>query len=244
MSTAEQVATEKRRAAEAAMEWIRDGMTVGLGSGSTALCFIETLGRRVREGLRVTGVPTSRSSREAAGRWGIPLVEAGEVEAIDVTVDGADEIDPRLNLIKGGGGALLWEKIVAANSRELVIIADSRKWVQQLGAFPLPVEVVRFGWTWTARAVSRLGAQVTQRTTESGRPFLTDEGHYILDCRFGTIEEPERLSAALNAIPGVVEHGLFIGLASAVLIGRGGRVEIIRRNHGSLAATGNQPVAP
>lgn len=226
------------------MEWIRDGMTVGLGSGSTALCFIEALGRRVREGLRVTGVPTSRSSREAAGRWGIPLVDAGEVEAIDVTVDGADEIDPRLNLIKGGGGALLWEKIVAANSRELVIIADSRKWVKQLGGFPLPVEIVRFGWTWTARAVARLGAHVTLRTSRPEEPFLTDEGHYILDCRFGTIGEPERLSAALNAIPGVVEHGLFVNLASAVLLGIKGRVEIIRRQQGDLSATTGGRLGP
>jgi len=220
---------EKRLAAAAGVQHVRDGMLLGLGSGSTAEYAIRLLGQRVRSGLCVRGIPTSRRSEALAREEGIPLATFDEAEEIDLTLDGADEIGPGLSLIKGGGGALLHEKIVAAASRRVMILAESRKLVPALGAFPLPVEVIPFGWQVAARRIRELGAAPVLRLDLHGDPFITDEGNHILDCPFGRIPEPETLAAALHAIPGVVEHGLFLGLAGLALIGRGDEVATVDR---------------
>jgi ribose 5-phosphate isomerase A len=209
---------EKQRAAERALALVEDGMRLGLGTGSTAARFVRLLGERVRGGLQVRGVATSEATARLARELGIPIDELDERE-LDLAVDGADEIDPQLRLIKGAGGALLREKMVAAAARRLVVIADSRKRVAVLGAAPLPVEVVRFGWAATGRHVAALGGVPELRRGVDGAPLVTDEGHYLFDCRFGAIAQPAELAAALAAIPGVVEHGLFIGLARTALIG-------------------------
>ena len=217
----------KRAAAARALEMVEDGMTLGLGTGSTAGWFVRLLSERIRETrLGVTGVATSSATVWLAQELGIPLQKLEDVGTIDLTVDGADEIDGKLNLIKGGGAALLQEKIVAAASERMVVVADDSKRVTHLGAFPLPVEIVRFGWTVTRQAVAELiadmdvdGSRVTVRMGKDG-PLVTDEGHFILDLHLGRIGNPPALAAALNAIPGVVEHGLFIGMASAVILGR------------------------
>ncbi len=217
---------EKRRAAAYSLRFIEDGMTVGLGSGSTASHFIASLGQRVGQGLRIRAIPTSEKSRTLARQARIELTDFSQTDRLDVTVDGADEIDPRLNLIKGGGGALLHEKIVASATGRLVIIGDSRKRVAALGAFPLPVEVVPFGFELALRRILALGPEVALRTTDSGDPFLTVEGHYILDCSFGRIEDLEGLARRLEDIPGVVEHGLFLQMASTVVIARGNDIDV------------------
>jgi ribose 5-phosphate isomerase A len=199
-------------------------MRVGLGTGTTAHHFVELLGERVRGGLAVTAVPTSEATRSHAARVGIPLSTLDVTPDLDLTVDGADEIGPDLTLIKGGGGALLWEKIVAAASARMVVIADDTKWVPVLGHFPLPIEVVPFGVTATRRAVEAAAAAcgcpgpVVQRRVRDGHPFVTDGGHHLLDASLGRIPDPEALAARLLEIPGVVEHGLFIGLASAAIL--------------------------
>ncbi|MBB3807957.1 ribose-5-phosphate isomerase RpiA [Pseudochelatococcus contaminans] len=213
----------KREAAARAVALVEPGMRLGLGTGSTARHFVALLGERVRQGLDVVGVPTSEATRRQAEDEGIRLTTLEETPQLDLTVDGADEFDDRLRLVKGGGGALLREKIVAASSTRMVVIADSSKRVERLGRFPLPVEVVRFGLASTRTAVadvaSRFGAQgsVTLRHAEE-EPFVTDEGHFILDIAFGVIAEPEAMAAALVAIPGVVEHGLFIGLCQTAFL--------------------------
>jgi ribose 5-phosphate isomerase A len=217
----------KRAAAARALEFVEDGMKLGLGTGSTAKWFVDLLAARMKaEGLRVTGVPTSNRTRVQAEGLGIPLTTLVDAGWLDLTVDGADEFDAGLNLITGGGGALLQEKIVASASERMVVITDPSKQVATLGAFPLPVEVVRFGAGTTTRLIERLldhhdvaGRGLRLRANGQG-PFLTDEGHYILDLDLGRIGDPERLNAELNAIPGVVETGLFIGIASAVVIGQ------------------------
>lgn len=209
----------KKLAAEAAVTVIRDGMTVGLGTGSTAYWAIQRIGELTANGLRIQAVPTSVQSEKLAKELGIPLLPWPEVERIDVTIDGADEIDPQLQLIKGGGGALLREKIVASLSAKLVIVADESKTVPQLGAFPLPVEIVPFAWQATRRQVEALGCESDLRGGEAS-PFVTDNGNYILDCRFGSIASPAVLQGQLNAIPGVVENGLFVGMASAAYVAR------------------------
>lgn len=221
---------EKRLAAEFSLRYVQDGMCLGLGSGSTAAIMLELLGQRVREGLRVRGVPTSEMSRELAQRVGIPLIGFDQVSRLDLTIDGADEVDPQLNVIKGGGGALLREKIVASLSRRVVIIVDSHKQVPQLGAFPLPVEVVQFAWQPLAQRLGELAVQPVLRLGRDGRPLVTDEGNYILDCAFGRIEDPVVLAARLDAMPGVVDHGLFVGLAHTVVVGRGVETVVIERN--------------
>lgn len=221
---------ERLRAAEAALGEVRPGMKLGLGTGRTADHFVRLLGEKVRAGLAVAGVPTSERTARLAAEAGVPLTTLDETPALDLTVDGADEIDPKLRLIKGGGGALLREKIVAAASARMLVVADAAKCVAVLGAFPLPIEVNPFGLGATRRAVDRAAAQlglagdIRLRRTPAG-PFVTDGGHHILDASFGRIPDPEALSAALHAIPGVVEHGLFIGLATAAVIGRGDGVE-------------------
>ncbi len=215
---------EKESAARASLRFVQDGQIVGLGTGSTAAYAVRFLGEKVREGLKIKGIPTSARTRELAASLGIPLTTLDEFQQIDVTIDGADEIDPRLRLIKGGGGALLREKIVASASKRVVIIADSGKQVQALGKFPLPVEVVPFAQAVVLKKISALGTAVKLRQSADGKPFVTDEGHHIMDCSFGRIADPPELARALSAMPGVVEHGLFIGLASVALIGKGDEV--------------------
>src|SRR4051794_11048382 len=219
---------EKQAAARASLAFIKDGDVVGLGTGSTAAFFIQFLGERVRAGMKVRGVPTSVAAQQIAEKCGIPVVRLDEVDHVDVDVDGADEFDPHLCLIKGGGGALLREKIVASASKKFIVIADSSKQVAVLGKFPLPVEVIPFADTVVARKIGALGAKVVLRTTEAGAAFTTDERHHILDCHFGKIADPARLAAALSATPGVVEHGLFINMASVVLVAKGTQVTELR----------------
>jgi ribose 5-phosphate isomerase A len=218
----------KREAAEAAVTLVKDGMIVGLGTGSTAWFAVECVGRRVAEGLRIIAIPTSEQTAEHARRLGIPLSSLAEYHQIDLTIDGADEVERGdLNLIKGGGGALLREKIVASASKQLVIIVDETKLVDHLGHFPLPVEVVPFGWQATARKVENLGGNPTLRVGADGKTFVTDGGHYILDCAFGPIAAPAQLESNLNSIVGVVENGLFIGLTSQVIVAGAEHVSIL-----------------
>ena len=211
---------EKQEAARRSLAFVKDGYVVGLGTGSTAFYAISLLGERVREGLNIRGIPTSAKSRDLAAGLGIPLTSFEESPLIDVTIDGADEINPAVQLIKGGGGALLREKIVASASRKVVIIADSSKQVPILGKFPLPVEVAPFAEALLIRRITALGASVTLRRDQSGKPFVTDEGHHILDCSFGAIPDSHRLAGELDRMPGLVEHGLFLDLADIALIGK------------------------
>jgi ribose 5-phosphate isomerase A len=220
---------EKQAAARASLRFVHDGDVVGLGSGSTAAYAVRYLAERVRGGLRIRGIPTSSQTRELARTAQIALATLDEVQRIDVTIDGADEFDPQLNLIKGGGGALLHEKIVASASRVLVIIADSSKQVPVLGKFPLPVEVIPFAQALIMRKIEAFGARVKLRQVTDGKPFTTDEGHHILDCHFGEISDPPALAHKLEAMPGVVEHGLFIGMANVVLVARGSEVQELHR---------------
>lgn len=220
---------EKEAAARASLRFVHNGAIVGLGSGSTATDVLRLLAERVRTGLEIRGIPTSRKTGELAATLGIPLTSFDQVQEIDVTIDGADEFDRRLSLIKGGGGALLHEKIVASASRQLVIAADSSKQVQMLGKFPLPIEVIAFAEPLIRKKVEALGASVSLRQS-NGRPFVTDEGHHILDCSFGQISDPPSLARKLSDMPGIVEHGLFIGMANVVLIARGNHVTELDRN--------------
>ena len=208
----------KQLAAVQALKHIKPGMTVGIGTGSTVYWFIQELGKLVEQGLICQCVPTSAATNELAVQLGIPMTVLNEVTAIDVTVDGADEIDPRLNLIKGGGGALLQEKMVAAASAKLVIIADSSKYVQQLGAFPLPVEVIPYGWKQVQRRLQTAHGIASVPRMKNGMVFVTDHGHYILDLAVGQIADAAALAIVLNAIPGVVENGLFIKMAAEAII--------------------------
>jgi ribose 5-phosphate isomerase A len=217
----------KRAAAARALEMVEDGMTLGLGTGSTAGWFVRLLSERIRSpGLDVVGVATSSATVWLAEELGVPLRKPHEIESIDLTVDGADEVDPDFNLIKGGGAALLQEKIIEATTRRLVVIADESKLVRELGAFPLPVEIVRFGCNLTRTAIGAMlagmnvGARRIEMRMGGGGPLVTDEGHHILDLHLERIGDPRALAAALNAIPGVVEHGLFIDMANCVVIGR------------------------
>jgi len=213
----------KLAAAEAAAALVEDGMIVGLGSGSTATLAVAAIGKRVAEGLRIVGIPTSEKTAEQARGLGIPLVSLEERDHIDVTIDGADEIErTSLDLVKGLGGALLREKIVASITHRLVIVADESKMVEKLGAggLPIPVEVVPFGWQSAGRRLSAIGAQWTQRMNPEGKPFITDGGHYILDCRFQTLDSARALQQRLDSMVGVVEHGLFLAMTSEAFIGR------------------------
>ena len=225
----------KESAALSALALVCDGMWLGLGSGSTAARFVEALGVKVAAGLKVLCVPTSETTRAQAERLGIPLTTLDDTPHLHLTVDGADEIDDQLRLIKGGGGALLREKIVATASDQMVVIADDSKLVRMLGAYPLPVEVVRFGFAATRRMVEAMAAQagckgpITQRLSKGGEPFLTDQGNFILDCAFGRIPEPEVLAYALKRVPGVVEHGLFLGVADMAIVGTDSGVQLLQR---------------
>lgn len=217
----------KQLAAEKAVEYVQDGMKVGLGTGSTAYWAIRKLGERVSEGLQITAVATSQASEDQARELGIPLVAFSDVDSLDLTIDGADELDGALQLIKGGGGALLREKIVAMGSARMIVVADESKAVTTLGKFPLPVEIVPFAWEWTVAALAKLGC--TTELRRSGEDlYKTDNGNYIADCRFEAIESAAELALALQRIPGVVEHGLFIGIADLAIIGKSdGTIEII-----------------
>ncbi|WP_462319050.1 ribose-5-phosphate isomerase RpiA [Marinilabilia sp.] len=221
----------KKMVAESAVKYIQDGMVVGLGSGTTAHWFIKKLGQMVKDGLEIKAGATSVESEVLAKELEIPIVSFEEIDHIDVTVDGADEVDPGLNLIKGGGGALLREKIVATESRELIIIVDESKLVKQLGKFPLPVEVIPFALSITQQKVEELGCKAGIRVDQENGRFKTNNGNVILDCEFEKISNPEELTQKLNMIPGVVENGLFINLAKKVLVGyKNGNLEILGRS--------------
>lgn len=222
---------QKRAAAARAIEFVRPGMKLGLGTGSTARHFVELLGERVRAGLSVVGVPTSEATRGDAERCGVPLSSLDDTPALDLTVDGADEIGPDLTLIKGGGGALLREKIVAAASSRMVVIADETKWVPVLGRFPLPIEVLPFGFGATKQAIAAVvgSAKLDLRRGKDGLAFVTDGGHWIIDAALGRIADPKALGSKLAAIPGVMEHGLFIGLADTAILAGPDGVRVVER---------------
>ena len=225
----------KRQAAARALDFVRPGMRLGLGTGSTTRHFVELLGERVRAGLDIVGVPTSQATRAEAERAGISLTTLDETPELDLTVDGADEIAPDLSLIKGGGGALLHEKIVACASAQLIIIADETKWVSVLGRFPLPIEVAPFGLAATRMAIDAAASAVgapgptTLRKAADGHAFVTDSGHWILDAGLQRILEPRSLADRLVSIPGVVEHGLFLGLAHLAILAGPQGVRIVER---------------
>lgn len=223
----------KIEAARAALAHVEDGMRLGIGSGSTAEELVRLLAERVKGGLRVIGVPTSERTASLCRELGVPLATLDELPELDLTIDGADEIDPALTLTKGGGGALLREKIVAAASRRMVVIADESKLVAALGAFPLPIEVNRFGLRASERAIASAAAALglrgpLQLRMTDGSPFVTDGGHFIIDASFGLIPDPRALNDALHAIPGVVEHGLFLGLADEAIVAGPGGVRTLR----------------
>lgn len=212
----------KEVAGRKAAEYVREGMVVGLGTGSTAVHAIRALGERVAQGLQIQTIPTSEASARLAGEVGLELITLEDSPVVDLTIDGADEVDPSLTLIKGLGGALLREKIVAAASTRLLIIVDPSKLVPRLGSrAPLPVEVVPFGWTVAQRLLIEEKVQVDLRKRpEADEPFVTDNGNFILDCRFPDLEYPARLETWINSLPGVVENGLFVGLADLVIVGQ------------------------
>lgn len=224
----------KRQAAAMALSEVRSGMRLGLGTGSTARHFVDLLGQKVAQGLDVLCVPTSEATTRQALELGIPLSDLEALDRLDLTIDGADEIDPALNLIKGGGGALLREKIVAASSDAMIVIADNSKCVDALGRFPLPIEVNAFGLGATRRSVSDVlaaygpGTWLKLRGEEAGKPYLTDGGHFILDAFFGRISQPEALSNDLLNIPGVVEHGLFLKMCSKAYVATPNGVEELK----------------
>ena len=226
---------QKRAAAARAVEFVRPGMRLGLGTGSTAKHFVELLAERVRAGLNVVAVPTSEATRALAAQLGIALTTLDDTPELDLTVDGADEIAPDLTLIKGGGGALLREKVVASASAKMIVIADETKWVSMLGRFPLPIEIVPFGATTTRRAVEAVAAETgcpgpaLMRRAQNGHAFVTDGGHWLLDAQLQRIADPRALAARLCAVPGVMEHGLFIGLAQTAILAGPNGVRLVER---------------
>ena len=226
---------QKRAAAARAVEFVTPGMRLGLGTGSTAKHFVDLIGERVRAGLDIVAVPTSEATHAQAMACGIKLTTLDETPELDLTVDGADEIAPDMSLIKGGGGALLREKIVAAASARMLVIADESKWVATLGQFPLPIEVTPFGFAATLRAVDKAITGIQRsgplklRMGKDGHAFVTDGGHWIIDAQLGRIDDPVALAHALSLIPGVMEHGLFVGMARMAIIGGPAGVRIVER---------------
>lgn len=224
----------KIKAAETALGYVENGMRLGIGTGSTAREFVSLLGEKVANGFEVVGVPTSEATARQCLELGIPLKSLDEVPELDLTIDGADEIDPALSLIKGGGGALLREKIVASASARMIVIADETKVVDTLGAFPLPIEVMPFGLESTRLAIEKaasalgLSGPLDVRGAGSDGPFTTDGGHYIIDASFGRIPDAQALSLALHSIPGVVEHGLFLGIATLAIVAADGGVRTLK----------------
>lgn len=217
----------KQVAAEKAVEFVEDGMIVGLGTGSTAFWATQQIAQRISEGLKIQAVASSASTEALAGQLGIPLVPFSSIDHIDITIDGADEVDDQLNLIKGGGGALLREKILAANSSRFYVVVDDSKRVYHLGRFPLPVEIVPFASNLTIRRLQDLNGEPVVRTV-NGSPFITDNGNLIADCSFKEILNPGELQQQINLIPGVVENGLFVGMPTAVVVGYGdGAIQIL-----------------
>lgn len=215
---------DKQVVAHAALSYVQSGMTLGLGTGSTIHYFLEELKRCVREGVDIQGIPTSKQTEKLAEAYGIPLTDFSKVTKIDVSIDGADEVDPDFQLIKGGGGSLVREKIVAEAADKRIIIVDNTKSVDKLGRFPLPVEVVPFGWQKTASYLERFGCTPVLRKVNQ-QPFISDNGNYILDCAFGSIDQPKTLHEQLKQLVGVVETGLFINMTDIVLMAKNGVVE-------------------
>lgn len=215
--------SEKQLSAEAACEYVKEGMIVGLGTGSTAEFAVKKLGENVRDGLSIRGIPTSNATKILAESQGIPLIDFSETSFIDITIDGADEIDADLNMIKGGGAALLREKIVASVSKEEIIIVSGRKLVKQLGKFPLPVEVIPFSWQVVFFQLESLMGNPELRI-QQGQPSVTDQGNFIIDCHFRKIKKAEQLEQQLNMIPGVVENGLFINLCTRMIMADGEKI--------------------
>jgi len=232
----------KVAAAEHALKYVEPGMKLGLGTGTTAAKFVEALGPKVREGLEVICVGTSKATEAHARELGIPLTTLDETPFLDLTVDGADQLDEELRLIKGGGGALLREKIVATASGRMIVIADYTKRVATLGSHPLPLEVVQFGLTATRNMVVALAAdagcegEITLRKGSDGKPFITDSGNFILDCAFGTISDPEDLDEALKLIPGVVENGMFLGIADLAIVAGADGISLVESENGDDAS--------
>ena len=218
----------KRQAAERSMEYVKDGMRIGLGTGSTAKHVLELLGQRVRDGLSIVGVPSSHEAAELARRVGIPLATFSEVDELDLAIDGADEVGPELALIKGGGGALLHEKIVASAAKEFIVVAGEGKVVTTLGKFPLPVEVIPFAAPLVEKQLTSLGGSPVLRMKQQS-PYVTDEGNWIFDCHFGAIPDPEGTADAVRAIIGVVEHGLFLNTATRVIVADGEGITVMER---------------
>ncbi|AIF44246.1 ribose-5-phosphate isomerase RpiA [Virgibacillus sp. SK37] len=218
----------KKAAGEASIKYVEDGMKIGLGSGSTVYWFIQALGQYVKDGGRIEGIPSSEQTQRWAEEAGIPLTSFSKVTQLDVTIDGADEVDKRFQLIKGGGGALFREKIIAAAAKTLIIIVDETKMVEQLGRFPLPVEVLPFGWEVTAKHISELGGKPELRKKD-GNVYRSDNGNYILDCSFPYIADPAILESQLQNIVGQVETGLFVGMADKVIVGRTDGVKVIEK---------------
>ena len=232
--TSAQDEAKRAAAAQAIERFLKDGMTIGLGSGTTSRWFVRILGERVAEGLRVTGVPSSKSTGQLAEEVGVSLADLNDVGQLDLTIDGADEIDGKGQMIKGGGANLLWEKIVASASNKMVCIVDESKLVDSLGRFPLPVEVIPFAWRSTERHMrkvfrdSGLGDPDIEMRGGLEKPLVTDSGHYLLDCHLEQIADPEILGEKLKQIPGVVEHGLFIGIATDAVVGHAsGQTEVL-----------------
>ena len=205
--------------------YLQDGMRIGLGSGTTSHWFVRALGEKVKQGFDIAGVPTSTATRDLALKVGVPLLDLNDVTELDLTIDGADEIDRSGRMIKGGGACLLWEKMVARASRRMIAVVDDLKVVETLGAFPLPIEVVRFGWRSTERELRKLFSEFGHRDVRiilrggEADPVLTDSGHYLLDCHLERITDPDGLAPRFNEIPGVVEHGLFVGIANEMVVG-------------------------
>jgi ribose 5-phosphate isomerase A len=221
----------KKLAAERAVEFVEDGMIVGLGTGSTTFWAIQKIAQRINEGLRIQAVASSRNSEDLANKLGIPLVPFSDIDIIDITIDGADEVDNNLNLIKGGGGALLREKILAMNSKKFIVIIDESKRVENLGNFPLPVEIVQFASNFTINKLRELKCDLKVRMIND-KEYITDNGNLIVDCNFEKILEPAELNKQINLIPGVVDNGLFTQMAISVVVGyNNGITKIIDSQH-------------